>query len=145
MTMISLPQFLVRLFIGCIVVTSPFVAGKVRIATFNASLNRNNDGTFITDISAYNASTQAAIIAEIIQRNNPDILLINEFDYDPRATSLYQQNYLSVSRNGQTIPINFPYSYIAPSNTGIPSGFDLDNNNVTGGPNDAYGFGFFAG
>ncbi len=34
---------------------------------------------------------------------------------------------------------------MAPSNTGIPSGFDLDNNGSIGGPNDAFGFGFFPG
>ena len=32
-----------------------------------------------------------------------------------------------------------------PSNTGIPSGFDLNNNGVVGGPDDAFGFGFFPG
>ena len=34
---------------------------------------------------------------------------------------------------------------IAPSNTGIPSGKDLSNDGVVGGPNDAFGFGFFPG
>jgi hypothetical protein len=34
---------------------------------------------------------------------------------------------------------------VAPSNTGIPSGFDLDNNGTIGGGNDAFGFGFFPG
>lgn len=34
---------------------------------------------------------------------------------------------------------------MAASNTGIPSGFDLDNNGSVGGPNDAYGFGFYPG
>lgn len=33
----------------------------------------------------------------------------------------------------------------APSNTGIPSGFDLDNDGVASGPGDAFGFGFFEG
>jgi hypothetical protein len=34
---------------------------------------------------------------------------------------------------------------LAPSNTGIPSGFDLDNNGTVGGGNDAFGFGDFPG
>jgi hypothetical protein len=34
---------------------------------------------------------------------------------------------------------------VAPSNTGIPSGFDLDNNGSVGGPNDAFGFGAYPG
>ena len=32
-----------------------------------------------------------------------------------------------------------------PSNTGIPSGFDLDNDGTVGGPDDAFGFGDFPG
>ena len=40
---------------------------------------------------------------------------------------------------------NYPYFFVAPSNTGVPSGFDLDNN-PTGPPgNDAWGFGLFPG
>jgi hypothetical protein len=42
-------------------------------------------------------------------------------------------------------PIEYPYYFVAPSNTGIPSGFDLNNNGVVGGPDDAFGFGFFPG
>ena len=34
---------------------------------------------------------------------------------------------------------------MAPSNTGIPSGRDLDKNGTVGGPGDAFGFGFFPG
>src|SRR5690606_11035454 len=32
-----------------------------------------------------------------------------------------------------------------PSNTGVPSGFDLDNDGQVGGGNDAFGFGEFPG
>jgi hypothetical protein len=49
-----------------------------------------------------------------------------------------------VSQNGAE-PIDYPYFYVAPSNTGIPSGFDLNNNEMVGGPDDAFGFGFFPG
>jgi hypothetical protein len=85
-------------------------------------------------------------VAEIIQRVRPDILLINEFDYEPggAALDLFRENYLEVGRNGAD-PIDYPYAYTAPSNTGVPSGFDLDNNGAVGGPNDAFGFGFFPG
>ncbi len=41
--------------------------------------------------------------------------------------------------------IEYPYRFVAPSNTGIPSGFDLNNNGAIGGPDDAFGFGFFPG
>ena len=117
----------------------------VRVATFNASLNRFFAGQLVSDLSTPN-NAQAKTVAEIIQRVRPDILLINEFDFveNGLAAELFQDNYLSVSQNG-TEPINYGYHFVAPSNTGIPSGFDLNNNGVIGGPDDAFGFGFFPG
>ncbi|XQQ06388.1 MAG: endonuclease/exonuclease/phosphatase family protein [Leptolyngbya sp. IPPAS B-1204] len=132
---------------------------SIRFAQFNASLNRRAEGQLVTDLSDPNAATpgtaQAKAIAEIIQRTNPDVVLINEFDYfatDPSlAVKLFLQNYLAVSQN-EASPVEYPYFYIAPSNTGIPSGFDLDNNGsiVTtpgqaGYGNDAFGFGNYPG
>ena len=116
-----------------------------RFATFNAALNRRDAGDLVTELSSP-GSAQPATIAEIIQRNRPDVLLVNEFDYDAGgvAAELFQENYLSMSQGGAD-PIVYPYRYVAPSNTGVPSGFDLNNNGVVGGPDDAFGFGFFEG
>jgi hypothetical protein len=122
----------------------------VRFATFNASLNRNFQGQLISDLSS-SGNAQADAVAEIIQRIRPHVLLINEFDFDDQgpggsslAAGLFQQNYLSVA-HGDADPIAYPFRFVAPSNTGIPSGFDLNNNGVVGGPDDAFGFGFFPG
>ncbi len=117
----------------------------VRFATFNASLNRFNAGDLVNDLSTPN-NAQAKVIAEIIQRTRPDVVLINEFDYVENgvAAELFRDNYLSVSQNGAD-PIDYGYYFIAPSNTGIPSGFDLNNNGFIGGADDAFGFGFFPG
>jgi hypothetical protein len=115
----------------------------VRFATFNASLNRNFAGQLVSDLSTPN-NVQAKTVAEIIQRTRPDVLLINEFDFVENgvAAELFQDNYLSISQNGAE-PIEYGYYFVAPSNTGIPSGFDFNNNGVVGGPDDAYGFGIF--
>ncbi len=117
----------------------------VRFATFNASLNRSFAGQLIADLSTP-ANAQARNVAETIQRVRPDVVLINEFDYDAAGTSLrlFQDNYLSIGQNGAA-PISYGYRFAAESNTGIPSGFDLDNSGGVGGPNDAYGFGFYPG
>jgi hypothetical protein len=115
----------------------------VRFATFNASLNRNFAGQLRADLSTP-ANSQAAAVAEIVQRVRPDVLLINEFDFDPVALELFRDNYLEVPHNGAAA-IDYPHAFIAPSNTGIPSGHDLDNSGSVGGPNDAFGFGFFPG
>lgn len=127
-------------------------ADTIRFATFNASLNRSSEGQLIADLSTPN-NTQAQNVAEVIQRTNPDVLLVNEFDFDPNGTAaqLFQENYLSVSQNGAT-PVEYPYYYVAPSNTGIASGFDLNNNGAVvttpgtpGYGDDAFGFGNFPG
>jgi hypothetical protein len=134
-----------------LVATGPFAEAAqarkppVRFATFNASLNRNATGQLITELSRP-GSAQPATIAEIIQGNRPEVLLINEFDFDEGgvAARLFQQNYLSVSQHGAE-PIDYPYRFVAPSNTGIPSGFDFNNNGSIGGGDDALGFGAFPG
>jgi hypothetical protein len=120
-------------------------AGDVRFATFNASLNRGAEGALVSDLSAP-GNAQADAVAEIIQRANPDVLLINEFDYvaGGEALRLFQDNYLSVP-HGDAAPVEYPYRYTAPVNTGVPSGFDLNNNGAVGGGDDAWGFGLFPG
>ncbi|MFD9325931.1 endonuclease/exonuclease/phosphatase family protein [Streptomyces sp. NPDC060065] len=125
---------------------------SVRFATFNASLNRGTQGALITDLSTP-GNIQAQNVAETIQRVDPDIVLINEFDYDENGTSvgLFLRNYLAVGHNGSK-PIHFPYHFTAPVNTGVASGVDLDGRNgavTTPGSDaygqDAYGYGWFPG
>jgi 3-phytase len=81
------------------------------------------------------------------------VLLINEFDFDAGAGAamLFQKNYLAIPQNGAE-PITFDYIIGFPSNTGLPSGFDLDNDGTAttqpgsrayGG--DSLGFGEFPG
>jgi 2',3'-cyclic-nucleotide 2'-phosphodiesterase (5'-nucleotidase family) len=124
----------------------------VRFAQFNASVNRGTAGQLLSDLSTP-SNQQLRNVAEIIQRSQPDVLLINEFDFYENfaATRLFQQNYLSVAQNGAA-PIQYPFVYVAPSNTGVASGFDLNNNGTvvttTGTPgygDDAFGFGNFPG
>jgi hypothetical protein len=118
----------------------------VRIATFNASLNRFNAGDLIADLSSPGAA-QPGVIAETIQRQRPDILLVNEFDHDDGdvAVELFHDNYLAVAQHPDVEPITYPYRLGFASNTGVPSGFDLNRDGTVGGPDDAFGFGFFPG
>lgn len=106
----------------------------VRVATFNASLNRAAEGQLENDLDGENE--QARAVAEVISENVPDILLINEFDYSPGAVELFRDNYL----DGE-----YPHSFTAPVNTGVDSGLDLDADGAVGGPGDAFGFGQFPG
>ena len=120
-------------------------ATHVRFATYNASLNRAHEGELLADLSEP-GDEQATEVAEVIQRNRPDVLLINEFDYVPghNAVDAFRKNYLGASQQGAR-PIEYPYAFTAPVNTGVPTGLDLDNDGHVGGPGDAQGFGFFEG
>ena len=97
----------------------------VRFATFNASLNRSAAGQLKADLLASTDMTrlgvqQAHNVAEIVQRINPDVLLLNEFDFDTDVLDLFANNFLAVP-HGPVPGVNYPYRFIAPSNTGIPS------------------------
>ncbi len=150
------PGFLLFLSLTIIGWTQIFGQGEadpIRFATYNASLNRSSAGQLVSDLSDANNS-QAKRVAEIIQRVNPDVLLINEFDFveDNVAVDLFRSNYLEMSQADGVSTITFPYSFVAESNTGISSGFDFDNNGTavsTPGSNnygnDSFGFGFFPG
>src|SRR5918997_6099497 len=132
-------------------------AASVRVATFNASLNRNAEGELAADLAAP-GNTQARTVAEIVQRVAPDLLLVNEFDHVPggAAADLFRSNYLERGQDtlglGAAAPVEYPYAFVAPSNTGVASDFDLDNNGVAasevgdrGYGEDALGFGLFPG
>jgi Endonuclease/Exonuclease/phosphatase family len=128
---------------------------SVRFATFNLSLNRSAAGLLVEHLSHPEVDDvfrrQARNNAEVIQRVRPDVLLINEFDFAPQAVELFRKNFLEVSQNGAR-PIDYRYAYIAPSNTGVATGFDLNNNGAIvttpgalGYGDDAFGFGAFPG
>ncbi len=67
-------------------------AAGVRFATFNTALFRADAGQLADDLAA-GGDKQAQTVAAIIQRLRPDVLLVNEFDYDEtgRAIAAFQE------------------------------------------------------
>ncbi len=125
-------------------------AAALRVATFNTSLYSEEAGGLIRSLET--DSTQARKIAAVLQRVRPDVVLLNEFDFDPahRAADLFQSRFLEVAQPGGAEALHYPYRYLAPVNTGVPSGLDLDANGVVGGAgrdrgNDAWGYGLHPG
>ncbi|MDA0660165.1 MAG: endonuclease/exonuclease/phosphatase family protein [Planctomycetota bacterium] len=131
----------------------------IRIATFNVSLVGRKAGDLRSRL-ATGSDRQAQAVSEIIQRANPDILLINELDFDGNAEilSLLKSRYLEVPQNSCGLSatsvraIHFPYSFIAPVNTGEPSNHDLDHDGQVGQTvdtepyaRDAWGYGKYPG
>lgn len=124
----------------------------IRVATFNVSLSPNSPAALAATL-ADASSDSPRRIAEIIQRVAPDILFINELNYDGTTANLdaLHDDFIAVSQNGQVAQI-YPHRFVATSNTGVHSGLDFDNNgtvnanpgsDIYGG--DCFGFGRFPG
>lgn len=157
-----------------LLIVSPlcFSQTTLKVATFNVSMESGNYTALLSNAkktgTQFTTSPQEPLfgikvlqhvlstgehpqvrnIAEIIQRVNPDVLLLNEFDYiedKAKGIDAFIANYLNISQYGQRA-VDYPYSYIAPVNTGVATPFDLDNNGKKeqiGG--DAQGFGLYYG
>lgn len=132
---------------------------KLRIATFNVSMEALNYIPYVkgkapsvkgNELATALKSNHQQIrnIAEIIQRINPDIILLNEFDRENdshQAIETFLSNYLNKKQQDQKA-IQFPYFYQGPVNTGVSTPFDFNNNGKKGqSPSDTYGFGYFPG
>jgi len=122
----------------------------LRVATYNVSLYDEDAGGLVRRLELGNA--QARRIAAVLQKVRPDIVLLNEFDHDAdgRAADLFQRDYLERPQPGGGDALRYPYRYLAPVNTGVQSGLDLDNSGSIGGAgrdrgNDAWGYGLHPG
>jgi len=138
-TFITLSAFCILL--GCSstkqkTVTEIPTPDKVRIVSFN-----------IEDVRTEDVSSPGNLrlkkVAAILQELRPDVVLLKEIAYDqPGAPGFsasseaglngqrFADNYLAVSQGEGLSPLLYK-AYMAPSNTGISSGYDLDRNAKT--------------
>ena len=129
-------------------------ADPVRFASFNVSMFRLTEGELAADLADAGDEAQDAEVrnvAEIIQRQRPDVLLLNEFDHDAGGLALdrFQKQFLAVGQGGAE-PIAYSYALAFSSNTGVASGYDLNNDDEVGTSgrsygDDSFGFGTFPG
>jgi len=123
---------LLLLFIAFIVGTTHAQTSEIRVATFNIEDVRSSD-------LARDDQPRVLKIAEVIQRLRPNIILINEIAYDhpgvdgvPKDATpglnarRFVDNYVNRISFEGTTPIRYK-AYMWQSNTGMHSGFDLDN------------------
>lgn len=121
-----------------------------RVAQFNVALYADEaDG--VRRRLAGGGDDAARRIAAIIQRQRPDLLLLNEVDFDANGAlaDVLQREYLEVGQFGEQ-PIRYEYRFLAPVNTGVPSGMDLNGDGEIGGDGrkrgeDSFGFGLHPG
>ncbi len=132
-------------------------SSTVRIALFNI-WELSTKKIMQVDESGKGLDKQLQAAAQIIQQIKPDILIINELDHDYRSLDQglnqnalrFQNAYLSREDAG----VAFPHIFVAPCNTGIPTGLDLNKDGVVSGEHnvggrdygtDCYGFGTYPG
>ena len=131
----------------------------VRFAQFNIWEMSTKKLTDI-DSSGVGLNEQLKSAAEIIQKINPDLLIINEIDHDIDALlagkdlSLNARRFNNAYLNQGENALNYQFAYAAPCNTGFLTGKDFDNNGKVatkadrgsrdhGG--DCYGYGAYPG
>ncbi|PQO24591.1 endonuclease [Rhodobacteraceae bacterium WD3A24] len=114
-------------------------ADMVRLATYNVELTRRGPGLLLRDILS-DDDPQIDAIAAIIARVAPDILLLTNFDYDLEGVALgaFADR---LARAG----IRYPHRFAARPNTGMATGRDMDGDGRRATPDDAQGYGAFAG
>ena len=117
---------LVATVLSLLAVSAAAGEATVRFASFNVSMYRERAGALIEDLADPQLE-QARLAAAILQEVRPDVVLLNEFDWDAggEALRLFHDRFLAVGQQGRA-PLLYPYRYVAESNTGVPSGFDLD-------------------
>jgi len=130
-------------------------APVIRIATFNIE---ELSAARLDDAGPDGAGRDPAALAAaaIVQRVRPDLLVVNEIDVDPEAADpaanarRFADRYLARGAH----PIDFPHAFAAPSNTGLPTGLDLDRDGRVAGAedrgtrghgDDSFGYGAYPG
>lgn len=111
----------------------------LRIATYDAGLTRRGPGLLLRDILR-GGDAQIAAAAAVIVSARPDLLLLTSVDYDHdlRALSAFA-GVLS------GLGVDYPHRFAWRPNSGFASGRDLNGDGRRGQPEDAQGYGWFAG
>lgn len=102
------------------------------------------------------AAIQIRNVAEVIQRMNPDVFVLAEFDnngtaedsegaMEKEALDDFQTNYLSEPQKPTLKGLEYKNILNVPTNTGELSTEDLNHDGHKDGPDDAWGHGYFHG
>ena len=121
----------------------PFAAAaeNLRLAVFNTDLSRKGPGLLFRDIIENKGEDIDAVVS-ILQHIDPDIVLLLDFDFD--AGGLAIGALMDRLRAGDN-PANYRHWFARPQNAGLVSDLDLDADGRDREPEDAFGYGRFAG
>jgi hypothetical protein len=115
------------------------VAETLRVATWNAGLERSGPGLLVAELAKGEAPQPAAAVRVLVALD-ADVILLTSVDYDRGGVAL-DLFAGQLAKAGA----DYPYRLALRPNTGMQTGLDLDGNGRVGDPADAQGWGLFAG
>lgn len=119
---------------------APVQAERLRIATYNSDLSRKGPGLLLRDILRGEDAQIHAVMA-VISSTSPDILLLQDFDFDFDLHALTAFRDALIETGGP----QYPFVFALRPNTGMATGLDMDGNGKMGEARDAQGYGRFNG
>lgn len=111
----------------------------MRVAAWHTDLSRKGPGLLLRDILSDKDPQVGAVVA-VVAQTRPDVLLLSGIDIDHGGVALAAL----VSQFGKA-GVDYPHHFAPMSNRGLATGIDLDGDGRAGGPEDAQGYGRFAG
>jgi Endonuclease/Exonuclease/phosphatase family len=117
----------------------PVSAETLRIATWNAGLDRTGPG-LLAEALAKGEDPGIAAAVRVLAALDADVILLTAVDYDRGGVALG----LLADRLAE-LGIDYPHRFALRPNTGTQTGFDVDGNGQVGDPRDAQGFGLYSG
>lgn len=127
-----------RLLLLLALAAGPAGAETLRVATWNASLDRAGPGLLVKDLAEGDA--QAEAVVRVLAALDADVILLTAVDYDRGGVALGL-----LAERLAAAGLDYPHRFAFRPNTGRQTGFDLDGNGRPGDPRDAQGFGLFSG
>jgi hypothetical protein len=128
-----------RLALLVAVAAGPSGAETLRIATWNASLDRAGPGLLVKALDE-GEDPQVMAALRVLIALDADVILLTSVDYDRGGVAL------GLLAEGLTAAgLDYPHQFAFRPNTGMQTGFDIDGNGRLGDARDAQGFGLFSG
>lgn len=113
--------------------------GVVRVATYNAALTRDGPGLLLHDLMS-GGDKQALAAARVVAAARADVLVITRIDYDHGLVALSAFADLVADAG-----LDYPHRFALRPNSGWQTGRDMVGDGRIGTPDDAQGWGRFAG
>lgn len=113
----------------------PAISETLRIAVYHTELSRDGPGLLLRDIEKGD-DPQILASLRVVQSAAADAIVLADFDHDATLAALNA----FADRLGL-----YPYRFAMAPNRGVQTGHDLDRDGRYGEPEDAQGYGRFAG